>query len=123
MTASTPAAWLQGASDAAAGQQALSATGLALAGVDVMRVGIALACCVALGIVAILLLRRSQRIGTGGSWSSGTPRIAAAASLRLGPRVTLHLIEYDSRVVLLASDASGVKLLDAHDRRDGAREA
>ncbi|MGF6805614.1 flagellar protein FliO/FliZ [Paraburkholderia sp. Clong3] len=123
MTVSTPASWLQGASDATAGQHALSATGLALAGVDVMRVGITLVCCIALGIVAILLLRRSHRVGACGSSSSRTPRITAAASLRLGPRTTLHLIEYDSRVVLLASDATGVKLLDARDRPDGAREA
>ncbi|OLL30875.1 hypothetical protein BTH42_14975 [Burkholderia sp. SRS-W-2-2016] len=123
MTAPVSASWLQGASDATVQPSALSTAGIALAGVDLMRVGIALVLCLALGVAAILVIRRSQRIGGKLSMPGDRQRIAVAATLRLGSRATLHLIEYDSRVVLLASDASGIKLLDARDQPAGAPEA
>ncbi|MGU7783211.1 flagellar biosynthetic protein FliO [Burkholderia sp. PU8-34] len=76
--------------------------------------------CIGLSIVAILMLRkRLSRGSTSGSTS--TPRIRVVEHARLAPRATLHLVEYDQRVVMLVTDAAGVRVLDAHDRHDPDR--
>lgn len=127
MTVTVQASWFQGASASAgatsAGTATVSGASLAFAGMDMVRVGLALAFCLALGVIVILVLRRSQ--AASGTWlkPAGTHRIALSDSVRLGSRATLHLVEYDDRVVLLASDASGVKLLDARDRRGREHDA
>jgi flagellar biogenesis protein FliO len=89
--------------------------GSALAGVDLLRTGLALAFCLALGIGAIFVIRRSH--GISGKWlpEAATRRLRVVESTRLSARASLHLVEYGNRTVLLASDASGIKLLDAQD--------
>jgi flagellar protein FliO/FliZ len=124
MTATVPTSWLHGASGAAAVSPISAASTVnVLSGVDFIRVGIALAFCLALGVIAILVIRRHQRVTGSVSRLPGARRITVAETIRLGPRATLHLVEYDRRVILLASDATGVKMLDAHDLPGGAREA
>jgi flagellar protein FliO/FliZ len=93
--------------------------GVALAGVDMFRVGMALALCLVLAVVAIVIIRRAQ--GNSSTWRQQTRarRISVVDSIRLNPRATLHLVQCDQRVILLAADAGGVKLLDAHDRPVG----
>ncbi|CAD6549128.1 flagellar biosynthetic protein FliO [Paraburkholderia metrosideri] len=124
MSPTVQTSWLHAASAAPAARPVHAAsTGIALAGVDLVRVGMALAFCLTLGVIAILVIRRSQRVRGSGPRMTGTRRITVAETVRLGPRATLHLVEYDRRVVLLAADATGIKLLDAHDLSAGAREA
>ena len=95
-------------------------TAAASLGIDWMQVGLATALCLALGIAAIVVLRKHvySRFATG---APAARRIRIIEHARLTPRDTLHLVEYDQRVVMLVSNASGVTLLDAHDR--DARES
>jgi len=90
-----------------------SATNL---GIDWIHVGLAMALCLFLGIAAIVALRKYFHP----HFAPGTPqarRIRILEHARLTPRDTLHLVEYDRRIVMLVSNASGVTLLDAHDRQ------
>jgi len=86
-------------------------------GVDLYRIGGALVLCIMLGVAAILLLRR---YGFGRADGVGLPTgrkcLTIVDTVRLAPRVTLHVVEYDDRHVLLALDASGITLLDARSR-------
>ncbi|AMM13144.1 hypothetical protein AX768_02480 [Burkholderia sp. PAMC 28687] len=89
-----------------------------LAGVDFFHTVIALVFCLALGVVAILIIRRTQGIASTRAALTGSHRIKVLDNTRLNTRITLHLVECAGRVVLLASDASGIKLLDANDSRE-----
>lgn len=86
-------------------------------GVDLYRIGGALLLCIMLGVVAIFLLRRYGfgRVD-GGGMPAGRKCLTIVDTVRLAPRVTLHVVEYEERHVLLALDASGITLLDAHSR-------
>ncbi len=86
-------------------------------GIDLYRIGGALLLCIMLGVAAILLLRRygfGRVDGVG--MPTGRKCLTIVDTVRLAPRVTLHVVEYDERHVLLALDASGITLLDAHSR-------
>lgn len=89
-----------------------------LAGVDIFHTGLALVFCLALGVVAIFIIRRSQGVAGTQAAQTGARRINILDHTRLNTRTALHLVECAGRVVLLASDASGIKLLDAHDGKD-----
>ncbi|KVC83869.1 hypothetical protein WL40_02090 [Burkholderia ubonensis] len=108
------------ASHAVAGTASPSAIALgpiADGSIDVLRIGGALVLCIALGIAAMLVLRR---YGFGRAGGLGVPagrnRLAIVETARLATRATLHLVEYDERRVLVAVDANGITLLDAHSR-------
>ncbi|TKC89452.1 hypothetical protein FAZ69_10995 [Trinickia terrae] len=126
MTASMYASMTSGASAAAGGASpaaALTLSGtLAAGGIDPVRVGLSFAVCIALGIAAILLLRRRllgrQGIGLlqGVRSASAGKRLTVAETARLDARTTLYLVDCDGRTVLLAADATGVKQLDARTR-------
>lgn len=104
----TPSAsWLTPASGAAAASSL---------NVDWGQVAVATLFCVGLGVAAILVLRKRMSLGMP-SGSASTRRIRVVEQTRIAPRATLHLVEYDRRVVMLVTDATGVKLLDAHDRQ------
>ncbi|WGS41639.1 flagellar biosynthetic protein FliO [Burkholderia sp. JSH-S8] len=107
-------------SGAAAGTSSPSASALGPtlgSGIDLFRISGALVLCIVLGVAAIFLLRR---YGFGRSDGFGTPAgrrcLTIVDTVRLAPRVMLHVVEYDERRVLLALDADGVTLLDAHSR-------
>ncbi|KVC64679.1 flagellar biosynthetic protein FliO [Burkholderia stagnalis] len=108
------------ASSAAAGTSSPSATALwptLGSGIDLFRISGALVLCIVLGVAAIFLLRR---YGFGRADGFGTPAgrrcLTIVDTVRLAPRVTLHVVEYDERRVLLSLDANGITLLDAHAR-------
>ncbi|WP_186208999.1 hypothetical protein [Burkholderia gladioli] len=84
-------------------------------GIDWTRIMLALLLCVAIGVAAALLMRSRMTRGTSRE-AAAAPRIRVVEHARLPSRTTLHLIEYDQRVVLLMSDASGTRVVDAHDR-------
>lgn len=110
MTAPVPTSWLERAPDAA------PAAGLfSHLGVDWARVVLALLLCLALGVVAALVIRARTVRGTRHD-SANTSRIRVIEHARLSTRATLHLIEYDQRVVLLMSDANGSRVVDARDQ-------
>ncbi|MGF6647316.1 flagellar biosynthetic protein FliO [Paraburkholderia sp. GAS82] len=118
---STPvhASWLQdaslGASAASSGLTASLGSGSAWAGIDLVRTVFALALCLTLGVGAILLIRRGQGAARKPLPGAGARCIHVVDSARLNPRVTLHLVEYGNRTVLLAVDANDIKLLDSHE--------
>jgi len=118
VSATVQASWLQGASatlgETSAAQAAALGVGTVLGGIDVVRVGIALACCLVLGIAAIVFLRRSQGIARQRPGAADARRIHVVEKARLDTRATLYLVECDQRTVLLVADANGVKLLDAN---------
>ncbi|KVH79435.1 hypothetical protein WJ42_06155 [Burkholderia cepacia] len=110
MTAPVPASWLERAPDAA------PAAGLfSHLGVDWVRVVLALLLCLTVGVIAILVIRTRTVRGTPRD-STSAPRIRVIEHARLSTRATLHLIEYDQRVVLLMSDANGSRVVDARDQ-------
>ncbi|MXN76537.1 hypothetical protein GR157_17565 [Burkholderia sp. 4701] len=110
MTAPAQTSWLERANDTA------PAAGLfSHLGVDWVRVVLALLLCLAIGVVAVLVIRARTMGGTPRD-SANAPRIRVIEHARLSPRVTLHLIEYDQRVVLLMSDANGSRVVDARDQ-------
>lgn len=110
MTAPVTPSWLERAPDVA------PAAGLfSHLGVDWVRVVLALLLCLAIGVIAILIIRTRAVRGTPRD-SASTPRIRVIEHARLSPRATLHLIEYDQRVVLLMSDANGSHVVDARDQ-------
>ncbi|HDR9204595.1 hypothetical protein WJ24_26805 [Burkholderia vietnamiensis] len=110
MTAPVPSSWLERAPDAAPAVGFFSHLG-----VEWVRVVLAFMLCVAIGVVAILVIRTRTVRGTPRN-SASTPRIRVIEHARLSSRVTLHLIEYDQRVVLLMSDANGSRVVDARDQ-------
>lgn len=107
MTTSTGPTWLPQTS-------AANATNL---GIDWMHVGLVTMLCLFLGVAAIFLLRKRMFAGVVAKLPPDR-RIRILEHARLTPRDTLHLVEYDRRVVMLVSNASGVTLLDAHDCHD-----
>ncbi|WP_256249333.1 flagellar biosynthetic protein FliO [Burkholderia ubonensis] len=111
---------ISAASCAAAGTPSSSSIALGPViggGIDLLRIGGALALCIALGIAAIFVLRRYGFGPTDGRGASaGQKRLTIVETARLATRVTLHVVEYDERRVLLALDANGITLLDAHSR-------
>lgn len=119
MSSTVQTSWLQVASAAVSGTSENPAQvfgiSAAFAGVDIVRVSMALALCLALGIAAIIVLRRGQRTSRMWPGRTGARRIEVVDTARLNARATLYLVEYDQRNVLLVSDASGTRLLDAHD--------
>lgn len=120
MSATIQTSWLRGTSTAAGESPvqllASPSAGSVFAGVDPLRIGLALVLCIALGILAILVIRRSQGVSRKWLPEKCARRINVVDTARLNTRATLHLVECGSRIVLLACDASGVKLLDAHDK-------
>jgi flagellar protein FliO/FliZ len=120
MSATIQASWLQSASTAASGSPAQSGASsvasTALVGIDPIRIGLALALCLALGILAILVIRRGQGINRKWLPEEGARHINLVDTARLNTRVTLYLVECGCRIVLVASDGNGVKLLDAYDK-------
>lgn len=108
MSASVPASWLTPTS---------GVTPTSYLGIEWGHVALAILLCVGLGVIAILLLKKRLPNGVAaGIGAASARRIRIVEHARLAPRTTLHLVEYDHRVVMLVSDTSGVKLLDAHDR-------
>ncbi|WP_246797486.1 hypothetical protein [Burkholderia perseverans] len=111
MNPPAPTSWLDHASAASASHPGL----FAYLGVDWTRIVLALLLCIALGVAAAFVLR--ARTARGAPREAGAaPRIRVVEHARLPSRTTLHLVEYDQRVVLLMSDASGTRVVDAHDR-------
>ncbi|KVT06127.1 hypothetical protein WT97_10860 [Burkholderia sp. MSMB1459WGS] len=110
MTTPVPASWLERAPDAAPAVSLFSHLG-----VDWVRVVLALLLCLAIGVVAALVIRARSVRGTPRD-PGNVPRIRVIEHARLSARATLHLIEYDRRVVLLMSDANGSRVVDARDQ-------
>ncbi|KWE78470.1 flagellar biosynthetic protein FliO [Burkholderia territorii] len=110
MTAPVSASWLERAPDATP-----TASLFAHLGVDWGRVVLALLLCLAIGLVAALVIRARFVRGTPHQ-SANVPRIRVIEHTRLSTRASLHLIEYDQRVVLLMSDANGSRVIDARDQ-------
>ncbi|WP_322026129.1 flagellar biosynthetic protein FliO [Burkholderia sp. BCC1977] len=101
----TSSSWLAPASGAAAARYP---------DVDWGHVAAATLLCIGLGIAAILMLRKRLLHGAM-SRAAPASRMRIVEQTRLAPRTTLHLVEYDRRIVMLVTDATGVKVLDAHD--------
>lgn len=87
-----------------------SAAGAQLAGggavpeVDVLRLGVALLVCLALGVAVIFLLRRHTPLRRlPGSSSS----VRIVETVRLGGRSALYVVEFEGQKILLATDANG----------------
>src|SRR5579863_1100922 len=114
------AIWEASAAAGASSPAALTLTDtLAHGGVDPLRVGLALAVCLALGVAAIFFLRRRllAQGGAGlGAARTSAKRLAVVETTRLNARATLYLVDYDGRTVLLVADAGGVKPLDAQSK-------
>jgi len=110
MNPPVPTSWLERAPDAAPVAGLFSHLG-----VDWIRVVLALLLCLALGVVAALVIRARAVRGTYRD-SANASRIRVIEHARLSARATLHLIEYDQRVVLLMSDANGSRVVDARDQ-------
>jgi len=85
-------------------------------GIGWMQVALSTLFCVLLGVAAIFVLRK-RMVARAPSCMSQARRIRILEHVRLTPRDTLHLVEYDRRVVMLVSNATGVTLLDAQDRQ------
>ena len=84
-------------------------------GVEWGQLTLATLLCLGLAVGAIFLLKKRLPGGVMASPGNASPqRIRIIEHARLAPRTTLHLVEYDHRVVMLVSDPAGVRLLDAH---------
>ncbi len=96
--------------------QASASTAGTYLGIGWMQVGLSTLFCLLLGVAVIFVLRR-RLVARAPSGILQERRIRILEHVRLTPRDTLHLVEYDQRVVLLVSGATGVTLLDAQDRQ------
>lgn len=83
-------------------QARLTGTGSA-PDIDFLRIAAALLLCLGLGIAVILLLRRH---GTARFTPAAAGGLRVVESIRLG-RGALHVVEFDGRRLLLATDANG----------------
>ncbi|KWN10650.1 hypothetical protein [Burkholderia ubonensis] len=108
MTSTVQPSWLAGPS------ANTSTAGLvSYLGIDWARVTVALLLCLAIGTITVFVVR-ARILRAPHRDSSAAPRIRVVEHARLTPRTMLHMIEYDQRVVLLMSDATGTKVVDAH---------
>ncbi len=77
--------------------------------IDLVRVALSLALCIAVGLAALWWLRRYG----GARFSALGPRdqqrnLRIVETTRLHVRATLYIVEFDGRRILIAADQSGV---------------
>lgn len=95
------------------------AGGGAVPEVDTLRLGIALFVCLALGVAVILLMRRQGPLRR---LPGGPASVRIVETVRLGPRGTLHVVEFEGQKILLAADANGaVSVVTGTVGREAAR--
>lgn len=80
-------------------------------GVDFMRVGLALAACLAVAVAAALLLRKRLRGGPILRPMRTSRRLQIEESLRVGTQADICIVSCDGEEMLVSSSPHGVKLL------------
>lgn len=82
-------------------------------GIDFLRVGLALAACLAISILAALFLKKRLQGGLVLRKMTGARRLQLDETLRIGTQADICIVSCDGEELLLVSSPHGVKLLRA----------
>ena len=105
----------------AARPSAALAGGVGSVEIDYLRVVLALCLCLALAVLILWWIKRhaGQRLAAALGQRHGQS-VRVVERVRLSPRATLHVVEFDGQRVLVSSDPNGVYRIAQGERQDAA---